>query len=106
ANVKRVCYQGDVGLHVAKAIWGIKKEFKSIGLDSYDDYKIYFKTQNIASLLGQAYANGAKAFEEDPEAKEEIIAINKKVYNRSEEEINIIYDLGKDASLGYFEKIY
>ena len=22
AKVKRVCYQGDVGIHVAKAIWG------------------------------------------------------------------------------------
>ena len=49
AKIKRVCYQGDVGMHVAKAIWGkMKDENKS---------------------WGQAYAFGATDFEENEEAK-------------------------------------
>ena len=82
AEVKRACYQGDVGMHVAKAIWGIKKG------------------------LAAPYAAGAKAYESDNSAKLEINAINKKIYARSDKEINKIYDTGKKLSLEYFEAIY
>lgn len=92
AEVKRAVYQGDVGLHVAKAIFGLL-EFGQAG---NDDIK----------KIGQAYANGARAYEKDERAKEKIIAINKKIYNRSDEKINELYDWGRKISLEYFETIY
>ena len=91
AEVRRVNYQGDVGPHVAKAIWGIRK----LGSDP-----------NEAKALGKAYSTGAQAYENDPAAKSEIDAINAKVYDRSDREINKIYDAGRSASLGHFEEIY
>lgn len=83
AYTKSVSYHGDVGLHVAKAIWGVQNG-------------------------GQegAYARGAKAYEEDPNAKKEIIEINKKIYDKTDNDINELYDLGKRVSLEAFENIY
>jgi arginyl-tRNA synthetase len=88
AETKRACYQGDVGMHVAKTIWGLK--IKDLGFKNADD-------------LGKAYAFGAQNYDEH---KAEIQEINKKIYNRSDEEINRIYDEGKKISLEYFEHIY
>jgi len=94
AKVKRACYQGDVGLHVAKTIWGIKK--------LPGDFKKIITVQE----LGRSYANGAGAYESDEKAKQEIVEINRKLYDHSDKEINAIYDLGRKISLKYFEDIY
>ncbi|USN88208.1 MAG: arginine--tRNA ligase [Candidatus Nomurabacteria bacterium] len=94
ADTKCVNYQGDVGLHVANAIWGMKK----IGIDRDQEFS--------ARELGQAYALGATAYKEDETAQAEIRDINKKVYERSDEEINKLYDAGRRVSLEYFETIY
>jgi len=88
AEVKRACYQGDVGMHVAKAIYGVTSQ--------------KLKVESAADL-GKAYSAGAKAYDEH---KAEIQEINKKIYDRSDEEINRIYDEGKKISLEYFEHIY
>jgi len=88
AEVKRACYQGDVGMHVAKTVWAISKKQQEI---------------RDASDLGKAYSYGAQNYEE---FKDEIQTINKKIYDRSDEEINRIYDEGRKISLDYFEHIY
>ncbi len=107
-QVTRVCYQGDVGLHVAKAIWGLRKNFKEKGVRN-GEYKLYEQSSTPnerAFFLGQSYSLGAKAYEEDSTAKDEIIAINKMVYERSDKDINELYDFGKKWSLEYFNSIY
>ena len=86
AKVKRVCYQGDVGIHVAKAVWG--------------------KLQNDNQSWGEAYAFGAQKFETDEGAKKEIVELNKKIYERSDKGINKLYDQGKKDSLKRFDEIY
>ncbi len=91
AEVRRANYQGDVGPHVAKAIWGIRK----LGVDPHD-----------AAALGKAYATGAQAYESDTAAKQEIGEINAKVYDRSDAQINEIYAAGREASLKHFEEVY
>ena len=91
AEVKRANYQGDVGPHVAKAIWGLQK----LGLDA-----------GSAATLGQAYTAGAKAYEESPEAKEEIESINTKVYEHSDAAVDALYSAGRAASLAHFEELY
>lgn len=83
ANVVRANYQGDVGPHVAKAIWG--------------------KMQKPEASWGEAYVYGNSEYENK---KEEIDEINKKVYERSDEEINKLYDEGRKVSLDHFEELY
>jgi arginyl-tRNA synthetase len=97
AETVRANYQGDVGLHVAKAIWALKKE----GLP---DQSLSVAEQ--ASYIGECYAKGSSAHENDPAAKVEIDEINKKVYDRSDPEINNVYDWGKITTLNAFEDIY
>src|SRR5690606_8799505 len=94
ADVKRVNYQGDVGLHVASALYGMKK----LGITASSSF--------TAKDLGKAYALGATAHREDEKAAEEIKQINKAVYDRSDEELNALYDQGREVSLNYFETIY
>lgn len=86
ANIKRVCYQGDVGLHVAKAIFGkLKDEGKS---------------------WQESYTFGSKMYEEDETAKKEIEDLNKKIYERSDSKINKVYDQGRKWSLEKLDSIY
>ena len=98
AKVLRANYQGDVGLHIAKAIWGMKQNEGKMPKEN-DDLK------KKVEFLGKSYADGASAYE-NLEFKEEIEKINEKVYDRSDEEINKLYDLGKKWSLDYFETVY
>ncbi|HRN95909.1 MAG TPA: arginine--tRNA ligase [Candidatus Levybacteria bacterium] len=99
AEVKRVCYQGDIGLHVAKALYGILNN--EVKIEDVEDKSIEEK----AKYLGQSYAKGATAYEENEEAKAEIIEINKKVFAK-DASIMEIYEKGKTWSLEYFNNIY
>ena len=100
AKLKRVCYQGDVGMHVAKAIWGMAELIKHAS-------EIY-KEDRIVGVdrWGTAYKMGAAAFEVNGDAKKEIIEINKKVFDKSDVKINKLYAEGKELSLKHFDKIY
>lgn len=91
AKVIRACYQGDVGLHVAKTVWAIVKD-----VDYKDDIQ----------YLGSMYVLGSEKYETDENAKKEIIEINKKIFEKSDPEINRVYDAGRKLSLDYFDSIY
>lgn len=95
-EVFRANYQGDIGLHIAKAIWGIEK----LGLPSKE-----LSLEEKAEFLGKAYAEGNTAYDGDPGIKEEIDQINTKLYKK-DPSIKEIYKLAKDWSLEYFEPIY
>lgn len=96
-EVAEANYQGDVGMHVAKAIWGmLKAKDEMDSLKTLDD-KVKF--------LAKAYAFGASKFEESDEIKAEIIDINKKVYS-GDGEITKYWKLGREWSLKSFEEIY
>ncbi len=86
AEVKRACYQGDVGLHVARAIWGLLQ---------------LNPTELGIGVLAQAYVLGATQGDET-----QIKELNQKIYERSDERVNQLYDAGKKISLEYFETIY
>src|SRR3989338_8140328 len=53
-------------------------------------------------FLGESYAYGAKSFEENEAAKQEIITLNKKIFDL-DPEIKEIYERGRRWSLDYFE---
>lgn len=96
AKVSRANYQGDVGLHVAKAIWGL---MHNAHLQKDDDLSIKLQSANI----GQAYVIGSQEYEKNPK---EIDEINKKIYARSDETINKIYDWGFKVTMEAFEDLY
>jgi arginyl-tRNA synthetase len=56
AAVKRASYQGDVGLHVARAMWGMKQKFRDTDVKSVEQYSL----EDKAKFLGQAYALGSR----------------------------------------------
>lgn len=101
ADVIRACYQGDVGLHVAKTIWAITQDQGS----KIKDPK-FNTTKEGVNYLGKMYVVGSNAYEENPEAQKEINVINKKVFEKSDPEINLIYEEGRKWSLEYFDEIY
>lgn len=91
ADIVRANYQGDVGVHVACAIWGMQ----TLGIrpESADEF-------------GRAYAAGATAYKTNVAAKAEIDALNQKLYDRSDPELNTLYDTGRAESLAAFERVY
>ncbi len=103
ATVKRANYQGDVGMHVAKAIWGMQSEMTASHIDLQQLEKKNLKER--IEFLGQSYAKGAVAFEENEEAKKEIAELNKKIF-ALDSSIKNLYQKGKKWSLEYFETIY
>lgn len=108
ATIVRANYQGDVGPHVAKAIWYLQKIKNETGsllpksLEGDSPKHIIFQAQYI----GDCYVNGSDAYENNPESKLEIDEINKKIYEKTDPEVNQIYDWGREVTLEAFEKIY
>lgn len=99
-KVIRANYQGDVGLHIAKCLWGIfqnplwKAEHKTL------------KTVSArAQYLGKVYALGGQAYENDEAAKKAIADINAKIYS-GDKEVKTIYNTTRQWSLEYFDAIY
>ena len=107
ATVIRANYQGDVGMHIAKCLYGILQNSKfthSAGSGQEIQNSKLNLNQKI-DLLGKAYAAGSKVYEEDENAKKEIGLINKKIYAR-DESIWELYQTTRQWSLDYFEQIY
>jgi len=101
-KVIRACYQGDVGLHVAKTIWAIMNKDKKTSVDMSS---MKGAVVEKVKWLGDMYVTGSQC-EDDPAVKKEMAVINMKIFDRSDQEINAIYDMGRKWSLDYFEGIY
>lgn len=98
-DVVRVNYQGDVGMHIAKSLWGISQnheQFAAVANESLE--------QRIA-FLGDAYAQGARAYEDDEAARAAINDLNRAIYE-GDEAYKDIWQKAKDWSLEYFETVY
>lgn len=130
AIVWRADYFGDVGMHVAKSVWGLLQKFNREGID-LDQLSRQPLKQRI-EYFGQAYALGASEYEENEQAKEEMKSLNfllfkaaqEVVLSEFEEEAQVNYDqfikpskydyeqiqqlykIGRTWSLEYFETIY
>lgn len=102
AETIRANYQGDVGPHVAKAIYVLLKNNTVTNSAMAENVTA---SQN-AQYIGKCYSDGSNLYDTDENAKKEIEIINKKVYDRSDEKINKIYDWGRRVTLDAFEEIY
>lgn len=105
ANVKRACYQGDVGLHVAKAMRGIQVKLEELSLDPAELEIKYATLSDRAKFLGEAYTLGANLYEDDKAEQAQIKELNKQIYTK-EESLQYLYELGRKWSLEYFEEMY
>ncbi len=126
-RVIRVNYQGDVGMHIAKALYAL------LELAPYKDEVDTVKgVKARVEFLGKAYAAGSTAFEEDEKAKATIIDLNALIYASAQKyarevgrnpgttdyvslvknhvhPLDRVYALWKETrqwSLDYFETIY
>lgn len=100
-KVIRTNYQGDVGLHIAKCIWGIRQMIKKSGKELFDKLTLTEKIQ----LIGKAYSEGQTAYDADETAKAEIIVINKHVYTQ-DEDVKELWETTRAWSIAYFEEMY
>jgi len=99
ADVTRVCYQGDIGPHVAKCIWGMLQSKESFPQDQdlLDDKMRY---------LGDAYVYGSNQYEDDEKSQAEIKDINIKLFEQSDPELQIYFEKGRAWSIEYFNLVY
>lgn len=95
AKVVRANYQGDVGPHVAKAMYILVRD----GINN----------PTIADI-SSAYVQGAKEYEENVHTKIKIDNINRLIYSQYEqvtdEALFSLYKKGKEISLQHFQDIY
>jgi len=76
ATVHRVNFGGDVGLHVGKSMWAICK-----ALSGENPAKLKgIKDTERANWMAACYVRGSNAYEADEKTKQEMIELNKKVY--------------------------
>lgn len=109
ATVHRTSFGGDVGLHVAKCLYGMK-----IALDGFNPDKLDTVEHDAflrAQWIGQVYVIGAKAYEEDTTAQAEIVEINKAIYHLHEENdhqspMAQVYWTTRQWSFDYFSAFY
>lgn len=97
AHIIRANYQGDVGPHVAKAIYELMK----VGISDEN-----LSIEEKANYIGKCYSDGSNLYDTDENIKKEIDEINKKIYDKSNDGINKIYDWGREVTLEAFEEIY
>ena len=99
SKITRICYPADIGLHIAKAIWAIKS---NLSLMPKESDSIESKTD----FLGKMYVLGIKSYENDSKVKLEIDQLNKIIYEKSDNDVNQIYKIGRKWSLDHFEQLY
>ncbi len=91
AEVKKACYSGDKGIHVAKAV--AHKFHANVEWNSVKD-------------VADSYAGGAKLYDADEEFKKFVVEINKKIYLENDQEVMDVYSFGRTLTLDHFETLY
>jgi arginyl-tRNA synthetase len=107
STVHRTNFGGDVGLHVAKAMYGIMAELNGVNPDKLAE----IGAEEQAGFLSTSYVRGAKAYEEDSDAKAKIEAYNQQIYslhNTDDKESAFaqIYWTCRQWSYDYFDRFY
>ena len=96
AKVIRANFGGDVGLHVAKTMYALKRK----------------GTSNLSiEDIAKCYIEGTAAYEDDESAKAEITELNKELYKINTEDIHgtelaDLYWKGRELYYEYFKQFY
>ena len=99
AEVTRVNYFSDVGLAIAKAVWGMKEMKQTM---PNENVPVIERTD----FLGKAYAFGVKQADESVEVMTEVKEINRQIYIKQEGEFFELYKTGRKWSLEHFAELY
>ena len=95
ATVIRANYQGDVGPHVAKALYVLLQQGESAP---------------SVQAISAAYVTGSKLYEEDLAEKDAIDQLNKKIYQQygevTDQKLWDLYQYGRTITLQHFEELY
>jgi arginyl-tRNA synthetase len=92
-DVRKVCYQGDIGLHVAKCLWAYQKE----------NPEVPEKLDDKVQLLQKMYQEGSRAFDEEEKAKLEITNLNKAIYDQDPRIVDL-WKTTRQWSIDYYKK--
>ncbi len=106
-EVHRVNFGGDVGMHVAKAVWGILQTLEG----EHPEKLATVAQEKRSGWLSEQYVKGSKAFEDIDTAKTEITELNKRIYeitNSGDKESPLaqIYWICRTWSYDYFNQFY
>lgn len=101
AKVVRANFGGDVGLHVAKSMWGLgasPSQISSLSSPTIED-------------IAKAYVEGTRAYDDDEKAHQEITQLNAEIYDialndRHDSDLAKLYWYGRELSYDYFKDFY
>ncbi len=116
AEVHRVNFGGDVGLHVGKTMWAILHTLTDGSMDeakAYENLLVVAKKSldERSTWLSEQYIKGTNAYETDERGKAAIVVLNKRVYQvhtAEDHESNFakIYWTTRQWSYDYFNAFY
>lgn len=110
ARVHRVNFGGDVGPHVARAMWGIIQCLNGEHSDALDT-AVGDDLHDKAAWLAACYVEGNTAFDEDEQARKAILDYNQRIYalhadNDTTSDFARIYWTCRQWSYDYFDILY
>lgn len=106
-QVHRVNFGGDVGLHVGKTMWAILNKLGG----ELPAKLTEIPEEKRSEWMASCYIEGTNAYEDDEDAKAQIIELNKRVYqlhrdNDRESAFAQIYWTCRQWSYDYFDSFY
>ena len=109
AKVQRTSFGGDVGLHVAKCVWGMVAELGDIDEGRLTQVKATPFAR--AAWISNCYVRGARAYEDSEETKHEIDQLNVTIYgfhatDDRESALARLYWTTRQWSFDYFDAFY
>ena len=107
AQVTRTNFGGDVGLHVAKSMWGVFDLLQGFEISKLEE----MPRSEHASFLSKAYVHGATMYEQDEAVKLQVEGYNKQIYelhanDDSTSSFAKVYWLCRTWSYEYFKDFY
>lgn len=107
ASVHRVNFGGDVGLHVAKTIWAMLEQLGGENPEALNNIPVVERSEWMA----KSYVKGNNIYDEDTGVKRQIIGLNKKIYQISNDNdrtspLAQIYWTTREWSYDYFKDFY
>jgi len=100
SDIKRLSYGGDVGLHVAKSLFAVLNQKEKINEIKNADEKEQIK------FWSQCYVFGNNQYEDNENTKKEIDDLNKIIFDKSDLEINKLYEWGRKLSIKHFQEMF
>jgi len=122
ANVHRTNFGGDVGLHVAKAIYGMNKTAYG-EFNSQENSKTLELMDSIiegerSKFLTNSYVLGSKSYEDEENTKHAVGLLNADLYSsvfseyandhddKGSQELREVFEKGREWSRSYFDTLY